>query len=344
MSRNPVGATAYADLGDDEQAEALRPVAVAATEEFGLDVVRLEVLLHAYNTTFEVGTSDGGRYALRVNTNSASTPEEVLAQQAWQLAIAAETPVRVPVPRVTRDGDPCARVVSAALGREVLVTCASWLEGPDVGEEPDAGQGFELGRAMARLHRHARGWPLPPGATMPVFDEPLFGDPDRLTGAEGLDEEQREVLRRARERADEAFARVHAAGPVVALHADLHGGNLKWHEGRLAVFDFDDCGLGAPALDLAISLFYLRGGGDGAVERAVLEGYADVAPPPEVDPADLEALVASRQLLLANDLLGSSTAALRGRARDYLGVTVDRLRHWLEAGRFTRAARGQQGR
>lgn len=338
MSRNPVGATVYADLGDDEQAEALRPVAVAAAEEFGLDVVRLEVLLHSYNTTFDVTTADGGRYAMRVNTNSTSTAEEVLAQQAWQLAIAAETPVRVPVPRVTRDGDPCARVPSVALGREVLVTCASWLEGPDV-DEPSPEQGFELGRAMARLHQHARGWPLPQGAAMPVFDDPLFGDEDRLTGAAGLDEEQHEVLRRARERADEAFARVHAAGPVIALHADLHGANLKWHEGRLAVFDFDDCGMGAPALDLAICAFYLRGG-DGAVELAVREGYADVAPLPDVDPADLEALVASRQLLLGNDLLGSSTAALRGRAQDYLVVTVGRLRHWQETGRFTRVLPG----
>lgn len=332
--------TAYADLGDDEQAEALRPAAVAAAEEFGLDVVRLEVLLHSYNTTFDVGTADGGRYAMRVNTNSASTVPEVLAQQAWQLAIAAETPVRVPVPRVTRAGAPCARVRSEPLGREVLVTCASWLAGPDV-EDPDVEQGLELGRAMARLHEHARGWPLPEGGRMPVLDEPLFGDEDLLVGAEGLDGEQHQVLARARERADEAFARVHAAGPVVPLHADLHGANLKWHEGRLAVFDFDDCGLGAPALDLAISLFYLRGGDGDAVERAVLEGYADVAPLPEVDPADLEALVASRQLLLGNDLLGSSTAALRGRARDYLVVTVDRLRHWLATGRFTRALPSQ---
>src|SRR5699024_3912544 len=138
VSTDPVVATAYADLGDDEQAEALRPVAVAAAQEFGLDVVRLEVLLHSYSTTFDVGTADGGRYAMRVNTNSQSTGPEVLAQQAWQLAIAAETPVTVPVPRVTRDGDWCARRFSQALGREVLVTCASWLEGDDVGEpDPD---------------------------------------------------------------------------------------------------------------------------------------------------------------------------------------------------------------
>ena len=46
--------------------------------------------------------------------------------------------------------------------------------------------------------------------------------------------------------------------------------------------------------------------------------------------------MAARQLLLANSLLASSTAALRSEATDYLDVTVDRLRHWLSTGRFTR--------
>ncbi|AXH96705.1 phosphotransferase enzyme family protein [Ornithinimicrobium avium] len=336
MSRHPVGATAYPDLGDDEQAEQLRPVAVAAAAEFGLDVVGLEVVAHAYNTTFEVRTADGGRYALRLNTNSKSSVAEILAQQAWQLAIAAETPVRVPVPAVTRDGQWCTRIGSAALGREVLVTCAAWLEGPDV-VEPDPEQARALGRAMAQLHDHARRWVLPDGGEMPVFDDPLFGDEDRLTGAPGLDAEQHEVLRRAGERARDAFARVHRAGPVLALHADLHGGNLKWHEGRLAVFDFDDCGQGTPALDLAVSTFYLRGAGAEPVEAALREGYAEVAPLPDTAPADFEALVASRQLLLGNDLLGSTTAGQRGRAEDYLVTSVDRLRHWLRTGEFTRS-------
>lgn len=339
MSTDPVVATAYADLGDDEQAEALRPVAVAAGEEFGFDVVRLEVLLHSYNTTFDVGTADGGRYAMRVNTNSQSTGPEVLAQQAWQLAIAAETPVTVPVPRVTRDGDWCARRFSQALGREVLVTCASWLEGDDVGE-PDPDQAHALGRAMAHLHIHAARWVMPRGGTMPVFDDPLFGDEDRLTGAPDLDEEQHEVLGRARERAVDAFGHTVSTGPLVPLHADLHGGNLKWHEGRLAVFDFDDCGIGTPALDLAISTFYLRGDGSEAVEAALRAGYAEVAPLPDVGPEAFEALVASRQLLLGNDLLGSTTAGLRERSRDYLVTTVDRLRHWLETGRFNRSLPG----
>jgi Ser/Thr protein kinase RdoA (MazF antagonist) len=328
-----VTTTAYADLGDEEQAEALRPVALEAAGAFGLQPHRLQMVTHSYNTTFSLITPEGGRWALRVNTSSTSTVEEVLAQQAWQLAIASGTPVRVPVPLRTATGEWCALVASEALGRQVLVTCASWLEGPDVGR-PSPDVAHAVGRAMAHLHAHARRWRLPGGSTMPVFDEPLFGDPVRFATAPGLTDEQRGVLARAHETMTEAFARVHAAGPVIPLHADLHGANLKWHDGRLAVFDFDDCGLGAPALDLAVSTFYLRGGDDDA-EQAMRSGYAEVAPLPEVVPADFEALVAARQLLLGNDLLGSTTATWRSQASDYLVRTVDRLRHWLASGRFT---------
>ncbi|HYN29545.1 MAG TPA: phosphotransferase [Dermatophilaceae bacterium] len=134
------------------------------------------------------------------------------------------------------------------------------------------------------------------------------------------------------------FAEVYAGARPVVLHADLHGENLKWHGGRLAVFDFDDCGLGVPALDLAIATFYLRDGRP-EVEQALLAGYArtggtEPAPRLGVTPAQFEAMVAARQLLLANCLLTSSTADLRGEAEGYLAVTAERLRRYLRTGRF----------
>lgn len=325
---------AYPDLTDDEQAEALRPVAVAAADAFGLEVHRLEVHLHAYNTTYALETDSGERFALRINTNSTSPRDEIDAQQAWQLSIAEDTPVLVPTPLPTTDGQWCASVQSEALGREVLVTCAGWLLGPDVGE-PTPEVAHELGRAMALLHLQARSWQVPEGGTLPLFDSPLFGDVDRLSTTV-VDTPAREVFGKAMDLTTEVFARVYADAPVRALHADLHGGNLKWHEGSLAIFDFDDCGLGVPALDLAISTFYLRGGTDGA-EQAMREGYASITTLPQIDPADFEALVASRQLLLVNDMVASGTAQFREMAASYVPTSADRLRHWLETGHFTRA-------
>lgn len=328
--------TTYLALSDAEQVEALRPVALEAARRFGLEVVRLEPVVHAFNTTFAAGVADGRRYALRVGTNSSSTAAQVLAQQEWQRAIAVETEVVVAAPLATTDGGWAAEVPSPAVGRSLLVTAASWLDGPDAGTELSTEAARALGRSMALLHRQADAWEIPAGAEMPTFDTPLFGDQDLLAGAGGLSSEQREVLDRAFAETARVFAGLHEGGAEVrALHADLHGANLKWHRGRLAVFDFDDCGLGLPVLDLAVSTFYLRGG-DPAAEQAMRAGYAEVAALPDVDPAWFEAVVAARQLLLNNALFSSSTAELRAEAADYLVVGVDRLRHWLSTGRFTR--------
>ncbi len=326
----------FADLDDDAQVEVLRPAALAGAAAFGLDVARMEPVAHAFNTTFALDTVAGERWALRVHTNSVSTPENVRAQLAWQRALAEESEVEVPAPRQTRDGEWFAEVACPGFGGPVLVTVSGWLDGPDVGE-PDAEVTSALGRAMARLHQHAAGWRVPDGASLARFDTPLFGDPDLLADLPRLDGGDRTVLDRAREQCDDAFGRLLRNGqPLHVLHADLHGGNLKWRRGTLAVFDFDDCGLGLPVLDLAITAFYLRDGTE-AGERALRAGYAEVAAVPEVDPADFEALVAARQLLLANALLSTTTADLRGEAADYLVTTVARLHHWLGTGRFTRA-------
>lgn len=326
-------ATPYAALTDAEQIEALRPCALEAAAAFGLEVAALELLLHSYNTTFSLLTADGRRFALRLGTNSKSTVAHARAQQAWVAAIAAETEVRVPEPLRAADGEAWVLVQAPPLGREVLVTAASWLAGGDAGAlTPESAAA--LGRAMAQLHVHAAGWVPPAGAALPVLTEPLFGDEDVLHRAP-IEPAERAVLDETRRRGSEVLRRVSAAQPLRALHADLHGGNVKWHEGQVAVFDFDDAGMGVPALDLAIATFYLRGQ-DPALEVALRQGYASVTTVPAIDGADFETLIAARQLLLANAMLAMSTAELRSQGDAYARTAVDRLRRWLETGTFTR--------
>jgi Ser/Thr protein kinase RdoA (MazF antagonist) len=334
----PTGPSAtYTALDEEAQVEVLRRVALEAAEGFGLAVTDVALVLHAYNTTFRLDTDDGRRLALRVNTNSKSTPEHIAAQQAWQHALAAETDVPVPDPVATPKGAWQVQVDCPEWGSPLRTTVASWLEGDDVGQ-CDEEQAAALGRTMAALHDHAEGFTLPPGCGLTLFDEPLFHDSSLLLdpAATGMPAASLEVVAAALERCRDRFAEVYAGQRPVVLHADLHGGNLKWHRGRLAVFDFDDAGLGLPALDLAISTFYLRAG-EPAVEEALRAGYAQVRDLPAVTDEQFEALVAARQLLLANTLLTSSTASLRAEAAAYLDVTVDRLRRWLDTGRFSRA-------
>jgi Ser/Thr protein kinase RdoA (MazF antagonist) len=332
VTTDPTAApVAYEHLDEESQVAVLRRVAVAAGEAYGLDVQRLEPVLHGYNTTFRVETSDGRTLALRVNTNSKSTAEHVAAQQAWVHAIARDTDVTVPDAVAAPDGRTVVAVAGPGMGRDLLCVVNTWLDGPDVGD-CDVEQARALGHAMATLHEHARHFRMPAGAALPTFDEPLFGDENLLEGTSLTDPRGRAVLDEAFDRTRAALTSLSREHDLIALHADLHGGNLKWHAGRLAVFDFDDAGLGVPLLDLAIATFYLRRS-DPAVEAALRDGYAEVAPLP-AGGEHLEALVAARQLLLANSLLATSTAQWREQALGYLATTVDRCTHWLDSGRF----------
>jgi Ser/Thr protein kinase RdoA (MazF antagonist) len=321
----------YDALDDDSQVKVLRRVALLAADAYGLAVERLEPVLHGFNTTFRVDTASGGPLALRVNTNSVSTREHVAAQQAWVHAIARDTDVLVPDVVTAPDGSAVVEVPCPELGRALLCVVNTWLDGPDVGE-CDEVQAHALGRVMATLHQHAREVVLPAGAALPVFDEPLFGDDNRLDGTDLLDSRGQEVLAESFARTRAAFAALTELDRPVPLHADLHGGNLKWNEGRLAVFDFDDAGIGMPIVDLAVATFYLRRG-DHALEDSLRAGYAEIA---ELPPGGehLEALVASRQLLLANSLLTTSTSRWRAQAVEYLSTTVARLTHWMGSGTF----------
>jgi Ser/Thr protein kinase RdoA (MazF antagonist) len=321
----------YEGLGSTEQAELLRDVAAEGARRFGLEVHSVELVRHEFNTTFRVDGADGGRAAVRVHTNSFSTPAHVVAQHSWMRALAEDTDARLPVPFRAPSGDELV-IVGGPGGRDFVVVAASWLEGDDVGE-CDVEQAGALGRLMATMHAHAETWTLPTGGHLSRFTDPYFGDEDRLCAALADRPDEAALVAWARSRCEEAMARAERSAPPHVVHGDLHGGNLKWHDGALSVFDFDDCGIAGPALDLAIAAFYLRGS-DPAVERALRTGYRDVRPLPVVDDADTEALVAARQLLLANDLLQSRTEHLRAMAPEYLHRSVVRLAHWRETGRF----------
>ncbi len=326
--------TPYDDLDEPDQVEVVTEVAQRAAVAFGLPDAEPELVVHAFNTTFKVAGADGTPYALRVNTNSHSDDRAIAAQVAWLRAIAAETDVRVPEPVAAQDGSFVITVTDPRVGRPLRVVLNAWLDGPDV-EDLTVEQAHALGGVMARLHRHAATWHLPDGAWLPTYDDPLFGDADQLSGCPLLDADGADVVAESLRRSRSAFAAVRDVRRI-PLHADLHGGNAKWHQGALAVFDFDDAGIGVPVLDLAISAFYLRGEGEEEADRALLAGYAEVQPLPEMSPDVVEGMLAGRQLLLTNSLIDSSTASLREMAPGYIDLSVRRLRAYLETGRFVR--------
>lgn len=320
-------------LSQRAQVARLRPVALAALRDYGLEVAGLRLLNHGFNTTFRVDTTDGRRFALRLNVNSRRRPGQLAAEMAWLSALARDTDLRVPTPQPTLSGELLTRVHSPDLGRDLPGALFSWLPGRDLGEAATPAQMREVGRAAAALHAHARDWALPAGAELTVIDQPLMDSPNHLAADhEGLTPERREVIDEALRRVSGTLRRLYAGEAPRVLHADLHPWNLRWARGTLSVFDFDDSALGLPVQDLTIAAYYLRP--NQALEEALFAGYAEVLPPPACAQEDYEALLAGRNLVMLNDLLVNTTADIRALLPRYLPNTVTKLRHFLNTGTF----------
>ena len=346
----------FADVSARTQVRRLRELARTALPAWGLRDATLRLLFHGYNTTFRVDAADGRRYALRVNTQPGKTAQHLAGEVAWLAALSAETALHVPTPQRTRDGALSAVVTSPDHDWALPVVLFSWLDGRNLGNRWTADQAHAVGVAMATLHDHAERWTMPAGASFSDFGSVLTDLPNRLGDHRALSAEQSALLVEAMNRAQHFQDEVFAAGPVIPLHADLHGGNLKWRRGVspsstgggvstsstdggvwtsvLSVFDFDDAGYGPPALDLAISAYYLRD--DEGAEVAMKAGYATVRPLPAVTDEQFEAMVAGRNLLLVNDVIEQPNADTQAMTPAYVAASVRRLRHWLDTGRYRR--------
>jgi Ser/Thr protein kinase RdoA (MazF antagonist) len=326
VTRTPV---AFEELSARAQVHRLRRVALAALEQYPFEARRLRLLFHGYNTSFRVDTTDGRRFAMRINVNSVTSDASLAAELAWLAALSRDTDIVVPTPQLTAAGAMRASVWFDEMSTEVPVVVMSWLPGRDL-DEPTVDACRALGRLTARLHEHAESWSPPAGAAFPALDDVLVGTPNLLLDRPDITAAERDVFVAAFERIGRAYDELRRTPGRHSLHADLHGGNVKWLRGRMSVFDFDDACHGAPVHDLAISTYYL--GRDPELETALRAGYTDLRPLPVRSEDRFESLVAGRNLLLANDVLTDTNAKIRAIVPVYLRNSAVKLRAFLDTG------------
>jgi hypothetical protein len=70
-------------------------------------------------------------------------------------------------------------------------------------------------------------------------------------GSDELDADERRVLDRLVSRLDDRFRALAECGvPDTFVHGDFHTGNVRWTDAGPVIFDWGDCGIGNPLLDL----------------------------------------------------------------------------------------------
>ena len=324
----------YSEMSQEEQIALLQEFATDVLVQYGIEIQSIECVNHAYNSTFRFTSTENKTYALRINTNSKKWPEHIWAEVQWLNALAEEGVIHAPIPIPNLQGELFSNHYFFYEGGNLNVIVYPWIEGEVVERDPTEEQLFELGKAMAHLQKFGLTWRPTGYANFLAIDNPLVVRYPILFRypIPEIPPELYEMLEELNLRTEKLFESLRERAETQIIHADLHFGNVIWHEGKMSILDFDDAGRGFPLQDLAIALYYLRS--DKEREKALIAGFLSVAPLPAHEPWELELLIASRSLLLLDYLLETSTAEDAAYLPTYLANTEKRLRHYFDSGEF----------
>jgi Ser/Thr protein kinase RdoA (MazF antagonist) len=319
---------AFFDQPENVVIKELEAFSLQILSRYPIDVKSAISINYEYNATLKVEATDGRLFALRINTNSPRTPENLRAEIAFVRFLAEDGRVKVPHPIENSDGDFYTSIPHAASGRMFHCVLYSWILGEELEDEPTDEQLAALGAAMATMHIVAPGFTLPEGSALPKFDDPLWWTEDFLLSEKSvLDVEAKELIAQALSAIKSGVSKFYLNATPGVIHADMHGGNVLWHDGGLSVIDFDDCGLGLPIQDFATALYYFDTPEQDAAFKA---GYQSIAPIPECSEKEMKMFFLQRRVVLLNYLYETSNLEHKSMIPEYQEETLRRVRNFLE--------------
>jgi Ser/Thr protein kinase RdoA (MazF antagonist) len=246
------------------------------------------------NYLFRCDTADGEHLVVRVCPPGGRSDAELDAELAWLAALARDTSLTVPLARFST------RTATPGLPDGARCIAFTWVPGRPCGSRPSRRLVADLGRVIATLHQHARGFRPPPGFTRPVLDIGYLTwagtwHADQLA-RRPVDPAVRRLLAETAGRVDAVLARLGQDPAGYGLvHADLCRDNVLDHHGQARPIDFDGASWGHYALDLAIAADDIPED----LHQVLLDGYQTVCPLPPGYQEHQGALLAARRLFLA---------------------------------------------
>ncbi|MFI6602516.1 phosphotransferase enzyme family protein [Nonomuraea sp. NPDC050536] len=265
------------------------------------------------NTTYRIDDPDtGSATILRVHRPGYHSPDSIRSELAWLDALRDQAGISTPRVIPARDG-------SLVVEGERNCVMFELLPGAEPAEDRLVADFHELGAITARMHRHARTWPRPPGFTRFTWDfEAAFGSVarwGRWQDGMGVGTQEREVLGRLEKALRDRLERYgRPDGRFGLIHADLRLANLLTDGSRVSVIDFDDCGFGWYMYDFGAAVSFIEHYPQ--VPEMIdswVRGYRTVLELPAEDEKELWTFVMFRRLLLVA-WIGSHSAVDEARA------------------------------
>ncbi len=317
----------FFDLPAEDQQNSLTTFATELLKDYGIHGAKVSCINFEFNATFAVESESGAKYALRININSTRTVENMKGEIEWVRHLNRTSGIHTPTPIATVKDDYIVSALHADSGQTLYGLMYSWLEGEELGDEPTMEQLHEVGRAIATLHQESTDFALSADAALPTFNDFFWGTEDFLFSEKSvLSDADRALIQQAHDLIMQFTNDLYENSKVHIIHADMHGWNLMWNQDQLSVFDFDDCGYGVEAQDLAVTLYYLD---TPEQDEALLNGYKSVRPLPTYSANAMKALLLQRRLLLLNYLFETKNQEHKEMLPAYLEKSLERVSTFL---------------
>lgn len=209
-------------------------------------------LLDGFESYMYEFAKDGRSFILRLGHSHRRTPDLIWGEVDWinYLAAGGASVARA----VNSESGELVELIDDGQGGQFLATAFVKARGGSAWEMNQWGERLwgNYGRLIGRIHALSKSYtPGNPAWKRPHWDDPM------MVGT--LDFAPEETF--ARQKAEAVLAHLQALprdeGGYGMIHQDAHGGNFFVDEdGRITLFDFDDCVYGHFVYDLAMVLFY----------------------------------------------------------------------------------------
>jgi Ser/Thr protein kinase RdoA (MazF antagonist) len=248
------------------------------------------------------------------------------AEIFWVGQLATVEGLTVPVPIKNRNSEYISTAWHPMLERNLHAVLFSWLDGEELGDEPTEEMMRATGRAMARMHAASRDTKLPEGASLPIVDDVFWDNGDSIEPSDLVASEEKAIIAGAVEKIEAITRDLYSRNRPQLIHADVHPWNVMWQGADVAVFDFDDCVIGLPVQDIAVTLYY---NDTAEQDAAFLAGYQELAPLPEFTQYEISALKLQRRIVLLSYILETENPEHRAMVPEYLAKTLKQIQQFF---------------
>lgn len=265
---------------------------------------RIRMINLSENATYLVEDPTTQRDAvLRVHRENYHPAESIHSELLWLDALRADAGIRTATVIPARDGRRVVTLEQAGIERHAVLF--EMMGGVEPDEAAVDEKSFRtLGGLTARLHQHARQWPLPPGFSRFSWDwahtlgsAPRWG---RWQDGIGIGEPEIKLLSRLSDLVEERLREFGTGSNRFGLvHADLRLANLLVDGDHVNVIDFDDCGFSWFLYDFGTAVSFIEDDPRlGEWQAAWVEGYREVAGLSRVEEEMLSTFVVLRRMML----------------------------------------------